>query len=215
MVRMLHAHRCILDFEDTPMSSTNVQGVHLLNDQLSVSQRIIVRSNGKERCTTVLVITLPTLRTSVRVCHRRTDIDATHCQFDRRLVVIMNVFISCFGYNILLLSNDKCVVLLTRLIVSSPSRETRLRFISAFLYRLTLLLFPPRINSPLYTRMVRRNVIGSQPDAMNVTEVIILLTFVISSDGIRDDRAPSVPEEVFETLVAGSTWMGCGTVPWR
>ncbi|KYN42178.1 hypothetical protein ALC56_03316 [Trachymyrmex septentrionalis] len=140
MVRMLHAHRCILDFEDTPMPSTNVQGVHLLNDQLSVSQRIIVRSNGKERCTAVLVIALPTLRASVRVRHRRTDIDATHCQFDRRLVVITNVFISCFGYNTLLLSNDKCVVPLTRLIV------------------------------------------------------------------------PSVPEKVFETLVAGSTWMGCGTV---
>lgn len=76
------------------------------------------------------------------------------------------------------------MVLLTRLIVSLPSRETRLRFISAVLYRLTLLLFPPRINFPLYMRMVRRNVIGSQPDAMNVTEVIILLTFVISSDGM-------------------------------
>ncbi|KYN04228.1 hypothetical protein ALC62_04994 [Cyphomyrmex costatus] len=139
MVRMLHAHRCNLDFEDTPMPSTNVQGGHLLNDQLSVSQRIIVRSGEKERCTAILVIALPTLRASKRVRHRRTDID----------------------------------LLLTRRIVSSTSRETTLRFISAVLYRLTLLLFPPM-------RMVRRNVIGSQPDAMNKERRFISLGLNIS-----------------------------------
>lgn len=44
--------------------------------------------------------------------------------------------------------------------------------------------FSSEDKDPLYTHIIRRNVIGSQPDAMNVTEVIILLTFVISSDNM-------------------------------
>ncbi|TGZ51208.1 Uncharacterized protein DBV15_03174, partial [Temnothorax longispinosus] len=147
-------------------------GGHLLNDRLSVSRRIIVRSGAKKRCTAaVLVIALPTLRASRRVRNR-------------------------LG------------------LTSTPRSDVRLPakpgLISSALYidSRPMLLFLPGINSPLYTRIVRRNVIGSRPDAMNVTDVIILLTFVISSDDI-------VPEEVFETLVAGSTWMGCGTIPWR
>lgn len=104
-------------------------GGHLLNDRLSVSRRIIVRSGARKRCTAVLVIALPTLRASRRARNRRADIDATsHCRFDRRPVGhdCIKVFISRSRYNTLLLSNDKCVPLLTRL--GPPSREARPHF---------------------------------------------------------------------------------------
>ncbi|KAL0105426.1 hypothetical protein PUN28_016820 [Cardiocondyla obscurior] len=49
------------------------------------------------------------------------------------------------------------------------------------------------ISPPLYTRTIRPR--------------------TLISLGIRNDRTSRVPEEVFETLVAGSTWIGRGTAP--
>lgn len=70
-------------------------------------------------------------RICLRCVHRdvlAADIDAlSHCRFDSSPDRdCIKVFISRSRYNTLLLSNDKCAPLLTRL--SSPSREARLQF---------------------------------------------------------------------------------------
>lgn len=124
---MLHAHRCALVFHERP-------GGHLLNDRLSVSRWIIVRSGAKARCTpVVLVIALPTLRAPRHVApsdgHRcRTPPIGIVQSPERIIYMYIALVIMC-----VLIKRQICAVADTP---KSPSGESLFRLH----YRLTRLL---------------------------------------------------------------------------